>query len=383
MMAKIQSVWTAQLHACTIVMGLWVGHAQAQLEPPMHATAIPVSTSSQAVAGGAVVGSFEIQLEALEDATSAPVVTALVASSEGRFLAVAGDDHAIRIVDVRSGKTTSTFAGHIDWIQCLVFSADQQADTVAPLLYSAGNDGRVLEWKYEFPVRSRELLRLPYAIRSISMSSDKQLLAIGGFSNEILIWDLRQNRLKHKLECDCGDQRCVRFSPDGERVLCGGREGEVRVWDTESGNVLAEYREHRRRVTTAAFSVDGNLVTSVGEDRQLVRFDIATGQIQWRRELAPSKMMSMCLINDSLVAAAGADNSIHLYDALAEQVVGVLEGHTGTVAVMAPCGDFLASGSFDTTVRIWDLEVMGRQRDPAGRPVMRAPLKMDADLRIR
>jgi WD40 repeat protein len=275
------------------------------------------------------------------------------------------------------------FAGHIDWVQSLVFVQEAGAPaTAAPLLYSAGDDGRVLEWKYEFPVRSREVIRVPYAVRSISVSADQKLLAIGGFSEEILIWDLATNTLRHRLNCDCSDQRCVRFSPDGSRVLCGGRDGEVVVWDTQTGSLLASAKLHGGRIKTAGFSVDGSRVTSVGEDRQVIRFDVATGEVVFRRELGKAKLHALCLVNDSLVAAAGSDNRIRLYDAIADGVVAELEGHTGTVAVLVPCGEFLASGSFDTTVRIWDLEAIGRG-GAAGHPVNRAPLKMDAELRIR
>jgi len=327
--------------------------------------------------------SFEVQLKALDHETSPPVVTALAASHEGRFLAIAGDDHAIRVVDVQSGRELQAFMGHIDWVQSLVFVQELGSPaTAAPLLYSAGDDGRVLEWKYEFPVRSREVIRVPYAVRSICVSADQKLLAIAGFSEEILIWDLASNTLRHRLSCDCSDQRCVRFSPDGSRILCGGRDGEVVVWETRSGALLASTKLHGGRIKTAGFSVDGTQVTSVGEDRQLVRFDIATAEILWRRELGNAKLHALCLVNDSLVAVAGSDNKIRLYDAIADGVVAELEGHTGTVAVLVPCGEFLASGSFDTTVRIWDLEAIGRAGATA-RPVNHAPLKMDTNLRVR
>ncbi len=331
----------------------------------------------------ATQNSFELQLEALDSQTSAPVVTALTASYEGRFLAIAGDDHAIRIVDVQSGKEIQTFAGHIDWIHSLVFVQEASAPhSSAPLLYSAGDDGRVLEWKYEFPVRSREVIRLPYAVRSISVSAEQRLLAIGGFSEEILLWDLATNTLRHRLNCDCGDQRCVRFSPDGTKLLCGGRDGEVCVWDTNSGELLVAKQLHSGRIKTAAFSVDGTMITSAGEDRQLIRFDLTSGLVAWKRELGKSKLHSLCLINDSLVAVAGADNKIRLFDALADKVIAELDGHVGTVAVMAPCGEFLASGSYDTTVRIWDLEAIS-QSGAVAHPVVHAPIKMDAELRIR
>jgi WD40 repeat protein len=150
----------------------------------------------------------------------------------------------------------------------------------------------------------------------------------------------------------------------------------------QTGQELLHFHEHRGRIFTAAFSTDGRLVTSVGEDRRLVRYDVEAKRVISARELAPAKLMSMCLINDDLVAAAGADNSIHLYDTLAGELVAELRGHSGTVAVMGACGEFLASGSFDTTVRIWNLERIAEQDANFGRPV-RAKIKMDSGLQIR
>ncbi len=320
--------------------------------------------------------SFEIQLSPLPKHDSAPVVTALAASHDGRFIAAAGDDHSIRIIDVASGRTFSTLTGHTDWIQTLAFSSDSQN------LYSAGNDGRVLKWNHHYPISYTEILQTEFAIRAITLSTQKNLLAVCGFSDQVLLWDLSNTSLKLRLSCDSQDQRCVRFSPDGTRLLRGGRLGEICVWDTTSGQELAHYQEHSRRVFTAAFSVDGSEVTSVGEDRRLVRFNIASGTRVFDAEVARGKLMSMCLINDNVVAAAGADNSIVLFDVTAGRPIAQLSGHSGTVAVMVPCGDYLASGSFDTTIRIWNLERIGQRGSETGRPVS-APLKIDHGLQIR
>src|SRR5690606_36471886 len=122
-------------------------------------------------------------------------------------------------------------------------------------------------------------------------------------------------------------QRCIRFSPDGSRLLSAGRMGEICVWRMDTGEHIAELRDPRRRVFTAAFSADGTQITSVGDDRRMIRYDLATSRPALSREVAPSKLMSMCLINDDMVAAAGADNAIHLVDLRAGGVIANLEGH--------------------------------------------------------
>jgi len=344
------------------------------------------------------ISSLELVLEKLEGQTSTPVITALAGSSDGKYIAAAGDDHAIRILRTDTGQTLQTVLGHQDWIQSLVFaypnglsiadsslvdSSTANVQDVTPDLYSAGHDGRVLRWKFSFPLEAEEVAIVPYAVRSISISTEKGLLAIGGFSDEVLLYDLAAGQFSKRLQCAATDQRCVRFSPNGDRILSGSRDGEIQVWDTATGEQLAQYREHRSRIHTAAFSTDANWVTSAGEDRCIVRFDLASKAVVWKHELALSKLMSLCLINDHLVAVAGADNGIRLFDAQSNLVIAEMDGHQGTVAVMTPCGASLASGSFDTTVRLWNLAELEELRAQRSIPTSRTPIKMDTQVQVR
>ncbi len=321
--------------------------------------------------------SIEIALEPIKPHLSPPVVTALAASRDGRFLAVAGDDHVIRLITVDTQRVIAELAGHTDWVQSLVFSSDSKQ------LYSSGNDGRVLRWDYGSSKEPQAVVTVPYAVRCLSLSTQRHFLAVGGFGENIGIWDLNADKWHLQFSCSCGDQRCVRFSPEGDKLLCGGRDGYVHVWDTTSGKVLADVPLHKDRVHTASFSADGSSVTSAGDDRRLVRYDLVAQQVTLEREIKGSKLRSLCLINDYLIAVAGADNSIHVYDVLADSELGTLTGHTGSVAVMCSCGDMLVSGAFDTTVRMWKLEsaLFGNRTDI--KPVRLAPIEVDKNMEIR
>lgn len=347
-------------------------------------------------------GSIEIELQPVPPHIARPVVTALAAARDGRFLAVAGDDHVIRLyrfdaeqafpnrsehepspsdklitTKVRGLTLVANLEGHSDWIQTLVFSSDSKQ------LYSSGNDGRVLRWEYGANSKPTEITQLPYAVHSLSLSTQRQLLAIGGFSDQVGLWDLKAGDWKAHLACSCNDQRCVRFSPDGTLLLSGGRDGAIHVWDTETAAEKSVLRAHRDRVQTAMFSADGNVITSVGDDRRLVRYDLTTEQVILDRDLKGAKLRSMNLINDNLIAAAGAGNKIHVFDVLADSELGVLNGHTGSVAVMCSAAGFLISGSFDTTVRLWKIESAVSAEPGFAKPVGLAPLDADPNMEIR
>lgn len=336
------------------------------------------------------ISPLTIELEPLVETDSIPVVTALASDPSGSYLAIAGDDHAIRIYSTGQQRVIRTFKMHRDWIRSLQFApvtdqpqrtADAAGKHLPPVkLFSGADDGLVYSWHGEAPVAIADF---GFPIRSLSFSAEQNLLAIGGFNKKIVVFDVQNESFRHILECDCGDQRTVRFSPDGTKLLCGGRDGEVNVWETATGRVLAKYTAHRGRIFTAGFSSDGSKITSVGEDRRLVHYDlVAQNALPQSLEL-PAKLMSMCLINDSIVAMSGADNTIKLFDFAANDVIAELDDHEGTVAVMCRVGRMLASGSFDTTVKLWNLDHVEERRRLSGRPVGLTPLEVDEKLRIR
>lgn len=372
------SAWAQDFNLPTIAQDTYAGEHNSSVPKVRYITRDQMSRDLGVVQE---IQSREIQLKPLDVEATIPVVTALAATTSGAYLAAAGDDHAIRIIDTATGIVRNSVGGHTDWIHALVFSATERSGEV-PVLYSAGDDGTVLRWE-----QSRQapipLVRFDFAIRSLSLSSERGLLAVGGFGPQIVLYDIEKEEYKFAFSREDGDQRCVRFSPDGSKLLSGGRDGSITVWDTSTGEQLAHYQGHHRRVQTASFSSDGNTVTSVGSDRRLSQYNLTSKQLLPRRLELPAKLMSMCLINDSVVAVAGADNSIQLYDFKVDKVVADLREHSGTVAVMCSYGNSLASGAFDTTVRIWDLKKIEAIRNPTPRPVNYTPLDVDEKLRIR
>ena len=80
------------------------------------------------VVGGAVSlaaadwSSEVITLEPKAGNTHPPVVTALAIHPGGGQLALGGDDHLVRIWDLREKRQTRVLAGHSDWVRTVSFS---------------------------------------------------------------------------------------------------------------------------------------------------------------------------------------------------------------------------------------------------------------------
>jgi WD40 repeat protein len=106
---------------------------------------------------------------------------------------------------------------------------------------------------------------------------------------------------------------------------------------------------------------DSGLVVLAEPDTiALVRPDGAVS----RQPRKPGSLLDVALSpNERWVALAGLDGVVTVYDVDAGKVVAVLDGHTERVAVVVWASDHqLFSGSWDGTVRVWDLS---RQDRPA------------------
>ena len=307
-----------------------------------------------------------IQLSSLPTHAEPPVVTAISVSPNGLFLAAAGDDHAIRIVELATGKTTATLIGHVDWVQCVEFSPSGQQ------LASCGNDGALCLWSISPKPELTSKKLAEHALMTLAFVSNESIYT-AGFSNKIYRSDESARELVVVQECDCRDIRSIVVSPDQTRIAFGGRDGILRVSDVnaDKGSHQGEIVEqlHFDRIRMLQFSADGNQITSVGEDRRIVHYDLVNRKTLGQTEIGGGKLFGLCQLEPHLFAIASSDNTIRIFSDSDQQVHSKLVGHDGSVCILKRTPKHLISGSFDTTIRIWDIDKAIASIDTQGRYV--------------
>jgi hypothetical protein len=288
-------------------------------------------------------------------------VTAVALRPAGQQLALAGDDHAIRIWDLDQRRVVATLDGHNGWVRGLAFSAD------GTRLASAGQDGRVIGWDTTSWSKAYEHQGERAWSQLMFDRSGGRLMSIG-FRSPMRIVDGSTGRELAALDCPCADMRAVACSPDNRLVAGGGRNGRLRIWELDSGRVLAEVVAHRQRIRSLEFSPAGDRLASCGEDG-VIRLWHADGRPDDELRVDGSKVMTLVFCGERELACGGSDNLVRVWDLDKRQETARLTGHTGSVAALAYGDNLLVSSAFDSEVRIWRRarSVAGDAAAPSGR----------------
>ena len=301
-----------------------------------------------------------VELPDDEESQKPPVVTALRLHKDGRLLATAGDDHLVRVWNVEDGQLLHRLKGHTDWVRSIDYSPDGQ------LLASAGSDRQINLWEAETGELRAVLATHRHAIAAVRFSRDGRRLVAAGFEPRVKIYDVDSRQLVAEPQAPCQDMRTAAFAPDDELLAVGGRCGTIRLIAPATGEKIRDVAAHRQRVRALSFSADGAYLASAGEDRMVHVLPISRGATGFTLPSRPAKALALAFYGPRQLAVAGSDNLIRLWDVTEQREIGMLSGHSGTIAALECQGKTLISAGYDTAVRIWSIadHVAGAETPP-------------------
>lgn len=282
-------------------------------------------------------------------------------SPDSRLLATGSGDTTVRLWNPESQLPDKTLKGHKQWVLAISFSPD------ASRLASASMDGSVRVWnsvKGELlgkPLLGHKKWVTSLAWQPYHLSTDCTHLVSASKDNTLRIWNTAASTCYRVLAGHCAAVTCVRWS--GEDVIyTASQDRTIKVWDPNTGLVLRNISAHGHWINTMTLNTD--YVLRCGAFPML---DESTGYIPTRLDRTDAReryeTVKRKMVGGKERMVTGSDDfTLIMWEDLARNTstkvapVTRMTGHQQLVndVLYSPDGVYIASASFDKSVRLWE-----------------------------
>ena len=207
-------------------------------------------------------------------------------------------------------------------------------------------------------------------VESMAFAPDGKTLAVGSFG-EVVLWDVATNKIARRLTGFVDRVVSLSYSADGKRLATGGgaptEDGEVRIFDTVTGAQLADVKpSHSDTVFGVCFSPDGKLLATAGADKFVKVFEVPSGKLVKSFEGHTNHVLDVGWSMDGkFLASAGADNVVKIWDYEKGEKTKDIRNHEKQITrlVFVPKSPTFVTTAGDGVMRTWNVESGGAGRN--------------------
>lgn len=287
-------------------------------------------------------------------------LNALATNPAGTLFGVVGEQGTVVLLDMQQ-NTRKSLSGHIGIVRAVAIEPQGQ------WMVTSGDDKRVIRWSLPQGEQIGSW-NASSEVWAVTISPDGKYIATGGKDNKITLWTETGEEIKPPFSGHSAEISALAFDKTGEYLASASYDNTVRIWQVKNGS-YQELLGHTDEVQKLAFSPNGRLLATAGSDRTIRLWDteFVQGEKESLQNVKPKQQAKKILIGHQgivfgvgftadgrYLASSSFDRTVRLWDVKSGVAVRTLQGHTAMVTNLIVKGDQIITVSADHSVKWWD-----------------------------